>query len=877
MRSKRVFGAASLRIGVGAALLATFVSYPANASALPTSGVALPQLPAAPNYTGLIASSSTAYIAIREARPEEGHVATLMIRRLSDGSLVRTLSNPMVSRETEPQIDGDSLVQVSESVPNGGLDTLSTLNIEQGTTETLKFPVGKVVGYGAGWVLSCSELVEGTNDCRVRLTTAAGVNRLIGLALHQSIKVSAAERRANRVVVTALSGRQFSIDTVTGDTTELNYSQARVVNGNRAFWTTTEYDDQLVSRPRLHWSDLEGLNGGSVLVDANGSDTDFVAYGDRVALLRVPEGGSYNRLALYPVNLDTGSLETPRVDTIGQAVSLADGRVALVLGDTPTGRVVTATDRQPDVSEVFDLPARGEVIGQLMLDAGTIAATWQGASGVQRPVYYLGADGVGEWNQRREGQIPTVLKSNGDRILGYAAGTVVLPGARDRSYLIKWADGERTVESRYSSPLLGHGGVLLSRDERVDGLTSIKIEGARSGALIRSLPSSTVHALDGTWVWTLSNDGKTLRGTDTVTGAEKSRVVEGLPARCGYDLDVRGTWALIGCDDRSRLVVDVSGASPTWALPVKPSDQRALLGNGFVAWAQFAAADDRVVPVLKVASVADGHEIRTYGPARGLSSPPGPTYAVDEAGLPTVVYADSHHQPRVVDVSWAIPTPRHKDTKAPRMTSVRVTPAISGRPGASATVQFAGHDESSAVKFSVAYRTHAGANGFGRWIEPSGWANLRVSKVSRAVAGGTTTCFRVRARDASGNRSAWSSEACSTAPLDDRALSARGKVVRAKNSSAMGRTESVLGKKGASLASKKSRFRDVYVIAKRGPKEGRVAVYAGSKKLGIVNLKNSKSGLVKFRLRSSKAHVAQLRLVSSSSRMVRIDGIVLMP
>ena len=93
----------------------------------------------------------------------------------------------------------------------------------------------------------------------------------------------------------------------------------------------------------------------------------------------------------------------------------------------------------------------------------------------------------------------------------------------------------------------------------------------------------------------------------------------------------------------------------------------------------------------------------------------------------------------------------------------------------------------------------------------------------------------------------------------------------------MKKTVSVLRKKGASLVRSNQRFHGVSVYAWRGPNEGSVKVYADKTYLGTLSLRSSRSGYVRLLVTSSTSRYADVRLVSSSTKAARIDGIAPMP
>jgi hypothetical protein len=836
-----------------------------------TEGTPLPQLPDAPFAVNGLSSASSSFVAVNDYQPEEGVAAKLMIHRISDGALVRTVTNPSPGGQTEPRLEGQSIVQLSESTYQGGLDTLTTTDVDTGTAATLSFDA-KLVGYGPGWVLTCS--ADGSTDnCPIRLRTAAGVNTLVGVAVDSSQKISEADGDETRAVVSTPSGDQWAINTVTGSAVKLAYPEARAVAGGRAFWTEDEYVDG-VQRTRLHWSKLDGTGEGSVLVDAPSYEYDFRAFGDRVALLRVPDDGDASHKELRPVNLTTGALEPRVAHSITGMRSLADGKVVLALGDTPTGRIAELGDDGQPPRTVFTMTPIGRNVDQLLLSGGQLAATWMESGGVDQDLYFTTAHSSQPWSTTGPNGIAGKVDHQVEDQPQYSGGVVVTDASGSstsstRTYKLAWPGGSRTVTSASGSPILGTGGTLVSRNVSSGGsIQKVEVQSTKSGVVKAALTGDPAFTLDGTWIWSFASGGTVLKGWDTASSETRRHE---FPAECSDNrsVEVVGTWALVSCDGTGSYVLDLTSTAGAWPVPLASGDRDVRLGGGYVTWIHYEPSGDSQVPVIKVASLEASHETRTYGPSRGLSFPPGPTLAPDDAGLPSMAYVDSHHQPRLLDLSWT-------DTLAPVITTADVSPTISGTPDANATFTFAGSDSASPVTYSVAYRTH-GSAGFGDWVEPASWGALPGPSVSRKITSGTTTCFRVRAHDASGHTSDWSASYCSTSPLDDRLLSAHGSVTRGKNASAMSKTESVLRKKGASLVRSSQQFHDVYVYAWRGPNEGGVKVYAGATYLGTLSLKNSKSGYVRLLVKSTQARDADVRLVSSSTKRARIDGIALMP
>ena len=379
-----------------------------------------------------------------------------MIHRISDGALVRTITNPSPGGQTEPRLVGQSIVQLSESTPQSGLDTLTTTGVESGTATTLSFDAGaNVVGYGPGWVLTCS--AEGlTDNCPIRLRTAAGVNTLVGVAVNYSKKISEADGDETRAVVSTPSGDQWAINTVTGSAVKLASPEARTVADGRAFWTEQELVDG-VQRNRLRWEKLDGTGAGSVLVDAPSYEYDFRAFGDRVALLRVPDDGDAGHEELRPVNLTTGALEPRVAHSITSMRSLPNGKVVLALGDTPTGRIAELGDDGQAPRTVFTLAPTGQDLDQLLLSHGELAATWLVPGGADQDLYFNSAQSPKGWSKIGPLGLTSVVDHLAQDRAQFSGG-IALTNASGSStsstltYRLAWSPGSPDPRQRVRQP-----------------------------------------------------------------------------------------------------------------------------------------------------------------------------------------------------------------------------------------------------------------------------------------------------------------------------------------------------------------------------------------------------------------------------------------
>jgi hypothetical protein len=181
---------------------------------------------------------------------------------------------------------------------------------------------------------------------------------------------------------------------------------------------------------------------------------------------------------------------------------------------------------------------------------------------------------------------------------------------------------------------------------------------------------------------------------------------------------------------------------------------------------------------------------------------------------------------------------------------------------------------SGVASYEVEYRT-----------SPSGaWVPWRASTPDTSAwftgAAGSNNYFRVRSTDAAGNVGAWSAEACTVVPFDQSKARFSGSWKTARSSVYYSGSSRYATKKGgyATLPFTKG---TLYLVAKTGPKMGKMAVYLGGGKVGTVSLysKSTKYRQV-FKLfsRSSgtKAKTAKLVNLGTKGRSrVEIDGFAL--
>jgi len=175
------------------------------------------------------------------------------------------------------------------------------------------------------------------------------------------------------------------------------------------------------------------------------------------------------------------------------------------------------------------------------------------------------------------------------------------------------------------------------------------------------------------------------------------------------------------------------------------------------------------------------------------------------------------------------------------------------------------------VRFLYASQTTATLSSWTTWKS----ATTATSAVLTGGVPGRTYCFQVRARDALGNVSAFTTSRCSAVPLDDRALSGTGWSRLTSSGFFLG-TYSRSLTKGATLSLGTVKTRQIALLAYRCPGCGKVNVYLGSTLVKTVDLNSTTTRKLNV---ISLASYTSLRtgtvriVVVSSGKPVLIDGL----
>ena len=111
---------------------------------------------------------------------------------------------------------------------------------------------------------------------------------------------------------------------------------------------------------------------------------------------------------------------------------------------------------------------------------------------------------------------------------------------------------------------------------------------------------------------------------------------------------------------------------------------------------------------------------------------------------------------------WSDDECTHSDLTPPRLTKVSTPAAAAVSHGhATPSVTYAATDVGSVPTYDVRYKVRArGAGTYGAWVYRSSFQGTTSTKAAVTISTGQRICFSVRARDAFGRTSAWSSSHC---------------------------------------------------------------------------------------------------------------------
>jgi hypothetical protein len=192
-----------------------------------------------------------------------------------------------------------------------------------------------------------------------------------------------------------------------------------------------------------------------------------------------------------------------------------------------------------------------------------------------------------------------------------------------------------------------------------------------------------------------------------------------------------------------------------------------------------------------------------------------------------------------------------------------------------ATVQFAASDATGAVSYDVRYRKASFLSSFGAYVQP--WTNITTTAVNLSLDAGYEYCVSVRAKDRLGNVGAWSAEKCFSRPVDDRAMAApTAGWTRTSWSEFYLGTATQTTSYGASLT-RTVQGKRFFLVAARCSTCGLVAVYAGAKYIGAINLASAttqRQAVLPLPVQSTVfSGTLTFTVRSATGKFVQIDGL----
>jgi hypothetical protein len=177
-----------------------------------------------------------------------------------------------------------------------------------------------------------------------------------------------------------------------------------------------------------------------------------------------------------------------------------------------------------------------------------------------------------------------------------------------------------------------------------------------------------------------------------------------------------------------------------------------------------------------------------------------------------------------------------------------------------------------AASYDVRVRTGTWRRPLSAPSQPAALQGTTARTTSVRLRPGSTWCYAVRARSASGATSAWSAESCTTSPLDDRRLAARG-WTRGTDRAAYLRTTTLTRSPGATLRLPRVRTARVGLVVAPGSR-GAVRASIDGKRLGIVRTSGRRGQRVVW-LRAGPVRSGTLVLTTVGRAPVRLAGVVL--
>lgn len=424
-----------------------------------------------------------------------------------------------------------------------------------------------------------------------------------------------------------------------------------------------------------------------------------------------------------------------------------------------------------------------------------------------------------------------------------------------------WFAPDSWLDAAYEQPVV-RGSVLVTDGYSESAMHNVvrlwSTSGSTTTPTYRCEVGSAVDPSDSLSDVSLAPDGSAVAYQDTSSDNSVTRAGQGL-----YTMSTAGG----SCGTPQLLVAGANDAfwSPAGVAPppsVVLGSHPAGLTNTTSATIAFTVYHSGAAPAVTCRLDS--------GAARACGSPARFSGLRDGSHTVTITAADGVHPASTATYTWRV------DTSRPGVTIT--APTAAAITGSAVANNWTGRDTGSGVASYQQQIRRASVGG-----RLGGWANLGKpwpASVTRTtvsgLARGYTYCLRVKATDRAGNVG-YSAPRCFAVALDDRALTASAGWHKSTGSSYYARTAMTTTKRGASLRRTNATLDRVGVIAKTGPRAGKIGVYVGSRLIGKLSLAAAHTHyrtvllLPRFSLRSGTVTVKVL----SSGRSVVVDGLVI--
>jgi uncharacterized delta-60 repeat protein len=191
------------------------------------------------------------------------------------------------------------------------------------------------------------------------------------------------------------------------------------------------------------------------------------------------------------------------------------------------------------------------------------------------------------------------------------------------------------------------------------------------------------------------------------------------------------------------------------------------------------------------------------------------------------------------------------------------------------TIRWRATDDNTGVKSYEVQRRAATykQDHYGTW---SLWKSTTLTRATFRGKPGHTYCFHARARDYAGNRGAYGTPACTSVPLDDRALGGTASWTQLSDAGYYRGTAVTTTQAGDELRLRGAKWRHLAVLATTCPTCGKLRVYLGRTLLTTLDLHSAttRHGRVLAVAHTKKVREGRIRLVQQSAgKQVTVEGL----